>query len=114
MSAYLTFADDLEEGEVDVRVVYWLIFHKPSPDSDGGCSYDDLFWKRRDTDFDTCTFQEAVAAAKESLDEMCERDRTAAELLEAVGQIHEQFEDDDGSSGDLNTGVDLFEMVEGD
>jgi hypothetical protein len=52
MVAYTTFADDLENGEVDLRVCYWLMFHKPSPDMEGGCSYDDLSWRRRDTDYD--------------------------------------------------------------
>jgi hypothetical protein len=114
MSAYLSFAEELEEGEVDVRVVYWLMFHKPSPDSDGGCSFDDLFWKRRQTEFDTCTFQEATAAAMESLDEGGERDRTDADLLDAVGRIHEHFDNDSECCSDLNEGVDLFAMEEDD
>jgi hypothetical protein len=109
MAAYMSFAQDLEEGEVDVRVVYWLMFHKPSPDSEGGCSFDDVSWKRRDPEYDECSFHEATNAATASLDAVRERDRTDAELLNAVGTIHEYFDNGtDSDTCDVNDGVDLF------
>lgn len=110
MQAYLEFAAELEEGDVDVRVVYWLMYHKPSPDSEGGCSFDDLFWKRRDTKFDDCTMEESVVdAAKQVLDCNNIDDCHDRDMLNAVGTIAEHFgSDSDDVQSDYGDGTEVF------
>jgi hypothetical protein len=109
MVAYTTFADDLEYGEADLRVCYWLMFHKPSPDMEGGCGYDDLTWKRRDKDYDDMTYEHAIAAAKDALDSDDGRQQADVDMLNAAGRIADHF-DQNRSDTDSNVhdGVDLF------
>jgi hypothetical protein len=112
MAAYTSFAQDLENGEADVRVLYWLMFHKPSPDSAGGCNFDDLFWKGRDTDYDIISYDNAIAEAKESLDMEGGMDREDAEMLNAAGTIANHFQDESDSDTDVNAGVDLYDEMD--
>jgi hypothetical protein len=109
MVAYTTFADDLEHGEADLRVCYWLMFHKPSPDMEGGCTYDDLTWRRRDTDYDDMTYENAIAVAKEALDGEDGRQDTEVDMLNAAGRIADLYDQNRSDcESDLHDGVDLY------
>jgi hypothetical protein len=109
MVAYTTFADDLEHGEVDLRVFYELVFHKPSPDMEGGCSYDDLIWRRRDTDYDDMTYENAIAVATEALDGEDGRQDTEVDMLNAAGRIADLYDQNrSDSESDSHDGVDLY------
>jgi hypothetical protein len=109
MVAYTTFADDLEHGEADLRVCYWLVFHKPSPHMEGGCSDDDLTWRRRDTDYDDMTYENAIAVAKEALNSDDGRKQADVDMLNAAGKIADLYNQHQSDiESDLHDGVHLY------
>jgi hypothetical protein len=108
MVAYRTFADDLH-GEADSRVCYWLMFHKPLPDMEGGCSYDDLTWKRRDTDYDDMACEHVIAAAKDALDSDDGRQQADVDMLNAAGRIADHYDQNQSDSdSNLHDGLAMF------
>jgi hypothetical protein len=113
MVAYTTFADDLEHRKVDLRVCYWLMFHKPPPVREDGCSCNDVTWRRRDTDYGDMTDENAIAVATEALDAGDRGQQTKVDMFNAAGRIADLYaqnrSDSDRTSHD---GVDMVVGVD--
>lgn len=45
----------METLDTSIHSVYWVMFHKPTPDDAGGCRFDDLTWGKRNAEYDDIT-----------------------------------------------------------
>lgn len=86
----------MEDLNASISNVYWCMFHKPCPEEEGGCKFDDLTWSKRNRDFDHITWESAQNKARCTVvdyDETCphERENDAADMLGAAGLISERY-----------------------
>ena len=44
LAAYCKYAQEMEDLDASITSVFWVLFHKPTPDDEGGCRFDDLTW----------------------------------------------------------------------
>jgi hypothetical protein len=96
MCAYMKYAEQMEDLDVDISTVYWILFQKPHPDDEGGCAYDDLSWRKRNREFDYITWEGAQKRAREAVvryDETApaERNDDVAVMLGAAGRFREEY-----------------------
>lgn len=110
LSAYCAYAEEMENLNASISNVYWCMFHKPTPDSEGGCKFDDLTWGKRDREFDFITWESAQTRARqtvENYDETAplERQDDAADMLGAAGRFADRYDD---ACDDPYAGVELY------
>lgn len=118
LAAYCKYAQEMEDLDASITSVYWVLFHKPTPDDEGGCRFDDLTWGKRAVDFDNITWEGAKKRAREEVVEYdengpLERDNDTLHMLGAAtafnGMLRDSSDDDfefDRSAVDLFTGDD--------
>lgn len=88
----------MEDLNASILNVYWCMFHKPCPEEEGGCKYDDMTWSKRDRDYDIITWESAQNKAGCTIVEYnetnpLERDNPACDMLGAAGFISERCND---------------------
>jgi hypothetical protein len=110
LSAYCQYAEEMEHLNVSISSVYWCMFHKPPPDEQGGCKFDDLTWSKRNREFDFITWEAAQKQARENVVEYdetspLERDDDAADMLGAAERFADRYDD---AHDDPYAGVDMM------
>jgi hypothetical protein len=106
MASYIEYGDQAADGEFDMYTIYLLFAHASAPNKFGGCKWNDRTWSKRMEEHDTCTWQDAVSAARAAVEEFdagcaAERDHATADML-ACGVlipgdvVPEGDSDDDG------------------
>jgi hypothetical protein len=81
-----------------ITTVYWCMFHKPPPDAEGGCKYDDLAWGQRKRNYDYIAWEAAQVEAREAVvayDETSplERANDVGDILGAAGTFANRYND---------------------
>jgi hypothetical protein len=94
LSAYVKYAQQMEDLSVDISTVYWIMFHKPNPDDEGGCAFDDLTWRKRDLEFDYITWEGAQKRAREEIVAYDEMAPVGDDLL-GIDEVEMFASDDD-------------------
>jgi hypothetical protein len=110
LSAYVKYAEEMEDLNASINSVYWCMFHKPPPDELGGCKLDDITWGKRKREYDVITWEAARQEARERVveyDETCpfEREDKAAEMLGAAGRLADRYTE---ANDDPYAGVDMY------
>jgi hypothetical protein len=110
LSAYCQYAKEMEDLNASITSVYWCMFHKPPPDAEGGCKYEDLTWCQRKRTYDYITWEAAQVEARDAVVEYdetspLERENHAADMSGAAGTFADRFKD---ANEDPYADVDMF------
>lgn len=113
LSAYASYGEQMQAGEVELSSVYWIMAQKPPPGQYGGCEFHDLTYRKRDREYDCITFENASKRARDMVSvrdsNACdERDNVFSEVLAAATDVHMALEEHKSDSEDEYDGVDLF------
>lgn len=114
MSAYCKYAQQMKDLDASITGVYWVLFHKLTPDDKGGCRFDDLTWGMRKAEYDSITWEGAKKHAREEVnvfDEAgpLELDSDTLHILGAASQFGDMLHDSSDDDPFGNDGVDRFD-----